>query len=86
MRQACEWILAQRRDGLVWCTVEGADIWGNATWRNIIPGYRLAGAVTEINALCYAALSCRRGLWLALPAKGPTLRAGLRRPRNCGPP
>ena len=56
VRQACEWMLAQRRDGLVWCTVEGADIWGNATWRNIIPGYKLAGAVTEINALCYSAL------------------------------
>jgi glycogen debranching enzyme len=56
VRQACEWILAQRRDGLVWCTVQGADIWGNATWRNIIPGYKLAGAVTEINALCYSAL------------------------------
>ncbi len=56
VRGACDWILAQRRDGLVWCTVEGADIWGNATWRNIIPGYNLAGAVTEINALCYWAL------------------------------
>jgi hypothetical protein len=54
--EACEWILAQRRDGLVWCTVQGADIWGNATWRNIIPGYSLAGAVTEINALCHWAL------------------------------
>lgn len=56
IRQACDWILAQRREGLVWCTVEGADVWGNATWRNIIPGYNLAGAVTEINALCYWAL------------------------------
>ncbi|MEO8288187.1 MAG: amylo-alpha-1,6-glucosidase [Chloroflexota bacterium] len=61
VRQACEWIMSQRRNtddggGLVWCTVEGVDIWGNATWRNIIPGYSLAGAVTEINALCHAAL------------------------------
>jgi hypothetical protein len=56
VREACDWILAQRREGLVWCSVEGVDIWGNATWRNIIPGYRLAGAVTEINSLCYQAL------------------------------
>jgi hypothetical protein len=56
IRQACDWILFQRREGLVWCSVEGADVWGNATWRNIIPGYNLAGAVTEINALCYWAL------------------------------
>ena len=56
VQAACAWILAQRRDGLVWCTVQGSDIWGNATWRNIIPGYNLAGAVTEINALCVWAL------------------------------
>ena len=30
--------------------MQGTDVWGNATWRNIIPGYTLAGAVTEINA------------------------------------
>ena len=56
VRQATDWILAQRHDELVWCTVEGADVWGNATWRNIIPGYNLTGAVTEINALCCWAL------------------------------
>lgn len=66
VRQACDWILAQRRDGLVWCTVEGADVWGNATWRNIIPGYNLAGAVTEINALCYWALLAAAALATAL--------------------
>lgn len=62
VQEACDWILSQRRDGLVWCTVRGVDIWGNATWRNIIPGYNLAGAVTEINALCYAALNAGAGL------------------------
>lgn len=66
VRQACDWILAQRRDGLVWCTVEGADVWGNATWRNIIPGYSLTGAVTEINALCYWALLAAAGMAAAL--------------------
>jgi hypothetical protein len=56
VRAACAWTLAQRREGLVWCTAEGSDVWGNATWRNIIPGYTLVGAVTEINALCAWAL------------------------------
>lgn len=56
VRAACEWLLAQCRDGLVWCGVQGTDVWGNATWRNIIPAYSLAGAVTEINALAYWAL------------------------------
>jgi hypothetical protein len=64
--QACDWVLAQRRDdmgGLVWCAVQGTDVWGSATWRNIIPGYTLNGAVTEVNALCCWAL--RQGAALA---------------------
>jgi hypothetical protein len=62
--QACDWVLAQRGNhGLVWCTVQGADVWGSATWRNIIPGYTLNGAVTEVNALCCWAL--RQGAELA---------------------
>jgi hypothetical protein len=70
VRQACEWILAQRREGLVWCSTEGADVWGNATWRNIIPGYNLAGAVTEINALCYWALLAAAEIAEVLSASG----------------
>jgi glycogen debranching enzyme len=66
VRAACAWILAQRQEGLVWCTVQGSDVWGNATWRNIIPGYTLVGAVTEINALCAWAL--REAAALALAA------------------
>jgi hypothetical protein len=62
VRGACDWLLSQRRDGLVWCDVEGTDVWGNATWRNIIPGYHLAGAVTEINSLAVWALACAAGL------------------------
>ncbi|HEY9723022.1 MAG TPA: hypothetical protein V6D47_13505, partial [Oscillatoriaceae cyanobacterium] len=57
--QVCEtaaWILAQRRDGLVECTVSGTNVFGIASWRNIINGYQLNGAVTEINAACVAAL------------------------------
>ncbi|HZP81823.1 MAG TPA: hypothetical protein VFB21_09320 [Chthonomonadaceae bacterium] len=56
-RGAAEWILAQRReDGLVWCDGRGTDVHGIGGWRNIIPGYRLAGALTELNAECVAAL------------------------------
>jgi hypothetical protein len=62
VRAACDWLLSQRRDGLVWCQGEGTDVWGNATWRNIIPGYRLAGAVTEINSLTVWALGCAAAL------------------------
>ncbi len=62
VRAACDWLLAQRRDGLVWCDVQGTDVWGNATWRNIIPAYRLAGAVTEINSETVWALSCAAAL------------------------
>ncbi len=53
---AAEHILAQLRDGLVMCDQEGTNVQGIASWRNIIPGYELNGAVTEINAECAAAL------------------------------
>ncbi len=69
VRGACDWLLGQRRDGLIWCGVEGTDVWGNATWRNIIPGYRLAGAVTEINSLTVWALACAAGLAEAAHAR-----------------
>jgi hypothetical protein len=62
IQNACDSLLAQRQDGLVWCTVQGTDVWGNATWRNIIPGYHLAGAVTEINSLTVWALACAHEL------------------------
>jgi len=44
--------------GLVVCTANDprGNVWGIAGWRNIIEGYRINGAVTEINALCAAAL------------------------------
>ena len=53
---AADWMLRQRQEGLVWCAGAGTSAWGIGSWRNIIPGYRLAGAVTELNALCVAAL------------------------------
>ena len=56
MMRACDWILQQIHDGLVRCAGEGTYVWGICGWRNIIDGYTLTGAVTEINAECYQAL------------------------------
>jgi glycogen debranching enzyme len=55
-RDATEWILSQRRDGLVFATSQEANVWGIAGWRNIIPQGQISGAVTEINAECVYAL------------------------------
>ncbi len=55
--KAARYILSQRNDqGLVWCTATGTSDWGIAGWRNVIAGYRLSGAVTEVNSECFAAL------------------------------
>ncbi len=52
-----DYILTQRDpNGLVWCNAKGVDMYGIASWRNIIPYYTLDGAVTEINAECVFAL------------------------------
>jgi hypothetical protein len=52
-----DYILSQRDDnGLAFCRTSGVDLFGISSWRNIIPYYTLAGAVTEINAECYFAL------------------------------
>lgn len=59
VRDAADWILMQRIGGdLVVCTAEEANVWGICSWRNIIPGYSINGAVTEINSECYRALVC----------------------------
>ncbi len=51
------YIISQRDDrGLVWCKADGTADWGIAGWRNVIRGYRLSGATTEVNSECYAAL------------------------------
>ena len=44
--------------GLVFCSGNDprGDVWAIAGWRNIISGYQINGAVTEINAECVAAL------------------------------
>lgn len=55
--KAARCILAQRNDqGLIWCSATGTSDWGIAGWRNVITGYQLSGAVTEVNSECYAAL------------------------------
>lgn len=57
MKRACDWILSQRKDGLVYCYADGTNVRGICSWRNIIDDYNLTGAVTEINAECYFALA-----------------------------
>jgi hypothetical protein len=56
-QRAARYILSQRnKQGLVWCKANGTADWGIAGWRNVIKGYRLAGATTELNSECYAGL------------------------------
>jgi len=57
MRRAGEWIMAQVTGGLVRCYADGTNVWGICSWRNIIDGYNLTGAVTEVNAECAYALA-----------------------------
>jgi hypothetical protein len=55
--KAAKYILSQRNEqGLVWCNADGVSDWGICGWRNVISGYRLSGATTEVNSECYAAL------------------------------
>jgi hypothetical protein len=55
--RAARYIMSQRDErGLVFCDADGVEVWGIASWRNVIPNYRINGAVTEINAECAAAL------------------------------
>lgn len=54
--KAARYILSQRNEsGLVWCTATETSDWGIAGWRNVIEGYRLSGATTEVNSECFAA-------------------------------
>jgi len=55
--RCAQYILDQRdSDGLVSVRARGYANWGICSWRNVINGYRLDGAVTEVNAHSYAAL------------------------------
>ncbi|HEV3086969.1 MAG TPA: amylo-alpha-1,6-glucosidase [Candidatus Elarobacter sp.] len=52
-----DYMLSQRdQHGLIFCRAAGEDMFGITSWRNIIPLYKLDGAVTEINAEAYFAL------------------------------
>lgn len=54
--KAVEYIASQRNaQGLVWCTSTKTGSHGMIGWRNIIKGYRLSGATTEVNSECYGA-------------------------------
>jgi glycogen debranching enzyme len=55
--RAAEQLLAHRDErGLVWCSSKGTGARGIAGWRNIIEGYRISGATTELNSETYGAL------------------------------
>ena len=57
--RAARYIISQMDDrGLVFCSATDTrgNVWAIAGWRNVIPGYSINGAVTEINAECVAAL------------------------------
>ena len=57
LTKACDYILAQRDErGLVICKADGEGAYGICGWRNIIPHYKMNGAVTEINSECFGAL------------------------------
>ena len=55
--RAARYILSKRGGrGLIWCRAPGTGSRGIVGWRNVIAGERLAGATTELNSECYAAL------------------------------
>ncbi len=57
-KRAADFILEQRNgQGLVWCSATGTADCGIPGWRNVIAGYRMSGATTELNSECFAALS-----------------------------
>lgn len=49
-RRLGQYLLNQKVGGLLWARGKGTGVYGITGWRNIIPGYRLDGAVTEVNA------------------------------------
>ena len=58
VRRAADRIIRQIEGRLVRVRVKGTGLHGIVGWRNVIPGYRLDGAVTELNAECAWALRC----------------------------
>lgn len=57
VEKAADYIISQKDErGLVYCKSNGVGVYGICGWRNIIPNYAINGAVTEVNAECFAAL------------------------------
>lgn len=57
VKRAAEALLAARsEDGLIRVQPQGTGQWGLPGWRKAIPGYRLEGAITELNVLAAWAL------------------------------
>ena len=57
VEKAADYIVSQEDErGLVYCKSNGVGVYGICGWRNIIPNYAINGAVTEVNAECFAAL------------------------------
>jgi len=55
--KAADYIISQKDErGLIFCRSDGVGVYGICGWRNIIPNYAINGAVTEVNAECFAAL------------------------------
>lgn len=56
-QRAARALLANCDDrGLVYCRADGTGSRGMVGWRNVIQGYVLSGATTEVNSECYSAL------------------------------
>jgi len=57
VEKAVDYIISQKNEqGLIFCKSKGVGVYGICGWRNIIPNYAINGAVTEVNAECFAAL------------------------------
>jgi len=57
VEKAADYIISQKDErGLIFCRSNGVGVYGICGWRNIIPNYAINGAVTEVNAECFAAL------------------------------
>ncbi|MGZ5562098.1 MAG: MGH1-like glycoside hydrolase domain-containing protein, partial [Halobacteriota archaeon] len=57
VEKAVDYIISQKDErGLIFCRSNGVGVYGICGWRNIIPNYAINGAVTEVNAECFAAL------------------------------
>ncbi|MGZ4847560.1 MAG: alpha-L-rhamnosidase-related protein, partial [Halobacteriota archaeon] len=57
VEKAADYVISQKDErGLIFCRSNGVGVYGICGWRNIIPNYAINGAVTEVNAECFAAL------------------------------